>query len=50
MVLFPRKKESERFLKDVQKLTKLKSGDLHKLNVEVKPGFQKKKRKIKAIF
>jgi 2-methylcitrate dehydratase len=44
------KKESERFLKDVQKLTKLKAGDLHKLNVEVKPGLQKKKRKIKAIF
>ena len=44
------KKESERFLKDVQKLKKLKAGDLHKLNVEVKPGLQKKKRKIKAIF
>ena len=30
------KKESDRFLKIVQNLRKLKSGQLHKLNIEVK--------------
>jgi len=44
------KNERDRFLRDVQKLMKLKTGDLHKLNVEVKPALQKKKRKVKAIF
>jgi 2-methylcitrate dehydratase len=44
------KNERDRFLRDVQKLMKLKTGDLHKLNVEVKPSLQKKKRKVKAIF
>ena len=42
-------KESERFLKDVQNLRKLKSVELYKLNVEVK-GKLVKSRGKKAIF
>lgn len=44
------KNERDRFLRDTQKLVKLKSGELYKLNVEVKPSLQKKKRKVKGIF
>ncbi len=43
------KKESDRFLKVVQNLRKLKSGDLPKLNIEVN-GKLIKKRSKKAIF
>ena len=42
-------KESERFLKTVQNLRKLKSGELPKLNIEVKEKLRKKRNK-KAIF
>ena len=42
-------KESERFLKDVQNLRKLKSGELTKLNVEVK-GKSIKTRNKQSIF
>jgi len=42
-------KESGRFLKDVQNLRKLKSGELHKLNIEAK-GKLLKIRDKKAIF
>ena len=41
--------ESRRFLREVQNLTKLKSGELYKLNIEVKNNFLKKNRS-KAIF
>ena len=43
------KKESDRFLKTVQDLKKLKSGELPKLNIEVK-GKQRKKRSKLVIF
>ncbi len=43
------KKESDRFLKTVQKLTKLKSGQLNKLNLEIKSSYLKKNIK-KGIF
>ena len=43
------KKESDRFLKTVQNLNKLKSGQLSKLNIEVKNSNLKKNNK-KGIF
>jgi Uncharacterized protein involved in propionate catabolism len=43
------KKESDRFLKNVQNLTKLKSGQLNKLNIEIK-GYNLKKNNKKGIF
>ena len=43
------KKESDRFLKIVQNLRKLKSGQLHKLNIEVKKNRLKRNLK-KGIF
>ena len=43
------KKESNRFLKDVQNLKKLRSGQLNKLNIEVKKSKLKKNLK-KGIF
>jgi len=43
------KKESHRFLKDVQKLKKIKPGQLHKLNIEVKKSSLKRNTK-KGIF
>ena len=43
------KKESDRFLKIVQNLRKLKSGQLHKLNIEVKKNGLKRNLK-KGIF
>ena len=43
------KKESERFLKTVQNLQKLKSGELNKLNIQVKRS-QIKKNTKKGIF
>ena len=43
------KKESGRFLKTVQNLTKLKSGQLNKLNIEIKSSNLKKNNK-KGIF
>ena len=43
------KKESDRFLKSVQNLKKLKSGQLNKLNIEIKKSNLKKNTK-KAIF
>ena len=43
------KKESDRFLKTVQNLTKLKSGQLNKLNIEIK-GSNLKKNNKKGIF
>ncbi len=43
------KKESERFLKEVQNLKNLKSGQLHKLNIEVSNN-KIKKNKRKSIF
>ena len=43
------KKESGRFLKTVQNLTKLKSGQLNKLNIEIKSSNLKKNNK-KVIF
>jgi len=43
------KKESDRFLKTVQNLTKLKSGQLNKLNIEIKSSNLKKNNK-KGIF
>ena len=43
------KKESDRFLKTVQNLTKLKSGQLNKLNIEIK-SFNLKKNNKKGIF
>ena len=41
--------ESKRFLRDVQKLKILKSGELHKLNIEVGHKYLKKNN-VKAIF
>ena len=43
------KKESKRFLKTVQNLTKLKAGQLNKLNIEIKSSNLKKNNK-KGIF
>ncbi len=43
------KKESDRFLKTVQNLTKLKSGQLNKLNIEI-TSFNLKKNNKKGIF
>ena len=43
------KKESERFLKTVQNLKKLKSGELNKLNIEVKKS-ELKRNLRKGIF
>ncbi len=43
------KKESDRFLKTVQNLTKLKSDQLNKLNIEIKSSDLKKNNK-KGIF
>jgi 2-methylcitrate dehydratase len=43
------KKESDRFLRTVQNLKKLKSGQLDKLNVEVKKSKIKRNHK-KGIF
>ena len=43
------KKESDRFLKNVQNLTKIKSGQLNKLNIEIKSSYLKKNNK-KGIF
>ena len=43
------KKESDRFLRSVQNLTKLKSGQLNKLNIEIKSSNLKKNNK-KGIF
>ena len=43
------KKESDRFLKIVQNLKKLKSGELNKLNIEVKKSYLKRNLK-KGIF
>ena len=44
------KSESERFLRTVQNLKKLKSKDLHDLNVEVIPRLRKSFKKKKTIF
>ena len=43
------KKESDRFLKTVQNLKNLKSGQLHKLNIEVRKSKLKQNKK-KGIF
>jgi len=43
------KKESDRFLKDVYKLKKLKPGQLYKLNIEIKKSYLKNNNK-KGIF
>ena len=43
------KKESDRFLKDVQKLKKLKPSQLYKLNIEIKKSYLKTNNK-KGIF
>ena len=43
------KKESDRFLKDVHKLKKLKPGQLYKLNIEIKKPYLKSNNK-KGIF
>ena len=43
------KKESDRFLKDVRKLKKLKAGQLYKLNIEIKKSYLKSNNK-KGIF
>tara|TARA_B100000989_G_scaffold278236_1_gene239854 strand:- start:8 stop:175 length:168 start_codon:yes stop_codon:yes gene_type:complete len=43
------KKESDRFLKTVQNLKKLKKGSLNKLNIEVSKKYLKKNNK-KGIF
>jgi len=39
------KKENDRFLNDVQKLKKLKPGQLYKLNIETKKSYLKKSLK-----
>ena len=44
------KKETDRFLKCVQNLTKLKAKDLNGLNVEVKPSVKDKSKSSKGIF
>ena len=43
------KKESDRFLKTVQNLKNLKSGQLHKLNIEVRKSKLKQNNK-KGVF
>ena len=43
------KKESDRFLRDIQNLRKLKSNQLHKLNIEIYSRNIKKNKKI-GIF
>ena len=43
------KKENNRFLNDVQKLKKLKPGQLYKLNIEIKKSYLKRNNK-KGIF
>ena len=43
------KKESKKFLNNVQKLKKLKAGQLYKLNIEIKKSNLKKNNK-KGIF
>ena len=43
------KKESDRFLRDIQNLRKLKSNQLHKLNIEINKRNIKKNKKI-GIF
>ena len=43
------KKESDRFLRDIQNLRKLKSNQLHKLNIEINNRNYKKNKKI-GIF
>ena len=43
------KKESDRFLNDVQKIKKLKPGQLYKLNIEIKKSYLKRNNK-KGIF
>ena len=43
------KEESERFLNNVQKTKKLKSGQLYKLNIEVKNSILKRNKK-EGIF
>ena len=43
------KKESDRFIKTVQNLKKLKKGDLYKLNIEVNRKYLKKNNK-RGIF
>ena len=43
------KKESDRFLNNIQKLKKLKAGQLHKLNIEVKKSNLKRNKKM-GIF
>ena len=49
MALF-QKKESDRFLKCVQNLPKLKAKDLIGLNVEVKSSVKEKSKSSKGIF
>ena len=44
------KKESQRFLRCVQNLRKLKPKDLKGLNVEILPKMRKKNKKVKGIF
>ena len=44
------KKESDRFLKVVQNLRKLKAKDLKGLNVEVMPKVKSKSKRSKGIF
>ena len=44
------KKESERFLRVVQNLKKLKATDLKGINIEVIPSLRKLKVRKKAIF
>jgi 2-methylcitrate dehydratase len=44
------KKESERFLKLVQNLRKLKAKDLKGLNIEVMPKVKRKSKPSKGIF
>ncbi len=43
------KKESDRFIKNVQQLKKLKAGQLHRINIEVKKSNLKRNKKI-GIF
>ena len=43
------KKETDRFLKTVQNLKKIKTGNLHKLNIVVNKSYLKKNNK-KGIF
>ena len=44
------KKETERFLKCVQNLKKLKAKDLKGLNIEIMPEAKKKTKKLIGIF